>query len=158
MVRNGLNNGCRYEFSLIILNFRFPPVMLMNEMNELTSAQVWLIQIAHYDRSYRCDIHMNSTITMGNFLSLCFYHTVTMSQCVTWMLLMSHYVTYVTFVTPCYVTYIFPRSCWWMNEWMNEWKIWLSPGLIKNESLINQRTHNMWSMTKRCCAIHGMIA
>jgi len=29
-----------------------------------------------------------------------------------------------------------------MNEWMNEWKFWLSPGLIKNKSLINQRTHN----------------
>ena len=30
-----------------------------------------------------------------------------------------------------------------MNEWMNEWKFWLSPGFIKNESLINQRTHNI---------------
>ena len=26
---------------------------------------------------------------------------------------------------------------------MNEWKFWLSPGFIKNESLINQRTHNL---------------
>ena len=29
-----------------------------------------------------------------------------------------------------------------INQSMNEWKFWLSPGLIKNESLINQRTHN----------------
>ena len=26
---------------------------------------------------------------------------------------------------------------------MNEWKFWLSPGLIKNKALINQRTHNL---------------
>ena len=26
---------------------------------------------------------------------------------------------------------------------MNEWKLWLSSGLIRNESLINQRTHNI---------------
>ena len=30
-------------------------------------------------------------------------------------------------------------------ESMNQWKFWLSPGLIKNESLINQRTHKIAS-------------
>ena len=30
-----------------------------------------------------------------------------------------------------------------INESMNQSKIWLSPGLIKNESLINQWTHNL---------------
>ena len=29
-----------------------------------------------------------------------------------------------------------------INESINQWKFWLSPGMIKNESLINQRTHN----------------
>jgi len=32
-----------------------------------------------------------------------------------------------------------------MNQSINQSKIWLSPGLIKNESLINQRTHNAMS-------------
>ena len=41
-----------------------------------------------------------------------------------------------------FIWWTFPRSWWWINQWINQSKIWLSPGLIKNESLINQRTHN----------------
>ena len=32
------------------------------------------------------------------------------------------------------------------HESINQWKFWLSPGLIKNEPLINQRTHNHWPL------------
>ena len=30
-----------------------------------------------------------------------------------------------------------------INQSINQWKLWLSSGLIKNESLINQRTHKI---------------
>ena len=47
---------------------------------------------------------------------------------------------------------------------MNEWKLWLSSGLIKNESLINQRTHNLviyliikWRLNLSCAGKPRMV-
>ena len=48
---------------------------------------------------------------------------------------------FMTWVTSI-VLYLERIFCSHGDEWMNEWKFWLGPVLIKNESLINQRTHN----------------
>ena len=47
-----------------------------------------------------------------------------------------------------------------MNESMNQWNFWLSPGFIKNESLINQRTHKIFHCLRHQSAknfVHVMV-